>query len=432
MSAVLYGDLDSFKSVNDGLGRDAGDRLLAAVASRVQDSTGPADLAARLGGDEIGVLLTRVGGTREAEDVADRLLKVLRRPYVDDGREIMITASIGIAVLDAAPTGPARPSTDRRPSADISHAAAVEQAEQLLRGADAARQHAKSHGGNCRELLTEPLQEQARERLHRRAALRRAVTDHTLQVVYQPIVSLPDQRTVTVEALARWSQPPGSSVPPGAFIAIAEQTGLIHDLGLQVLDRACGDLARRRVTTTPSPRVAVNVSPRQLLADTFPADVLTTLHRHGLPTAAIELEITESSAMEEAGPTRTTLKRLADAGIALVIDDFGTGYSPFSALHDLPFSGLKIDRSFITRLPDDAATAAVVEAIVAMAAHLGLQVTAEGVETPEQLTLVAALGCHYGQGYLLGRPQPAEPANPAAIHNTCAPPPTPPLDHTEP
>ena len=425
-AAVFYGDLDSFKSINDGLGHDAGDRLLRAVAHRVQTSIRPGDLAARLGGDEFAVVLAPIGGVAEAEDVADRLVGALARPYTDGDREINITASVGIAVIDPAATAPApgvtavpaddpglpvEPGSSQAPVDPAAGGRSVDRAEQLLRGADAALQQAKQHGGNRRELFDGALRERARQRVRQQAALRRAVAENTLQVVYQPIVSLPERRTVTVEALTRWSDLPGSPVPPADFIALAEDTGLIHQLGLQVLDRACGDLTCWRATSAPGLRVAVNVSPRQLLADDFPDEVLRVLARHSLPVDAVELEITESSAMDRAGPTRDVLRRLTAAGLTLIIDDFGTGYSSFSVLHDLPFTGLKIDRSFISRLPDDPDTAGIVEAIVSMATHLRLQVTAEGVETPEQLATVTALGCDHGQGFLLGRPLPPPPAD---------------------
>ncbi len=406
LTAVLTCDLDGFTSINAGIGHAAGDRVLAAVADRVRDTLRPGDLAARVGGDEIAVVLDPVAGVEAAETAADRLVTNLARPYLDEGREINLTASVGIAVLDprsgAHPTSTAGP----RQRSTAGDPAALADAERLLQGADAAVEAAKARGGDRWELFTEALRDKAHERLRRRATLRRAVAAHAVEVVYQPIVSLPNQHTATVEALARWTDA-GVAVPPVEFIAVAEETGLIHALGLHILDRACADLARWRATTAPGLRVAVNVSPRQLLDEHFPDDVVSVLRRHGLPPEAVELEITESSAMDAAGPTRTVLHRLTAAGIGLVVDDFGTGYSSFAVLHDIAFSGLKIDQSFTTRLPGDTETAAVVGAIVAMAAHLNLRVTAEGVETPEQLAMLTALGCDHIQGYLLGRPQPA-------------------------
>ncbi len=400
LCAVFFCDLDGFKSVNDGLGHDVGDRLLVAVADRIQATVRPTDTVARLGGDEIAVLLDDIPDAEEAVGVADRLVEVLARPYVDGDREVDITVSIGIAVL-----GTERSAATER--VGISRSAAILRAEELLRAADAALQQAKHRGGNRREVFNEPLRAQAHQRLHRRAALRRALTDHEIEVVYQPIVGLPDRRLGAVEALARWSHPAGAPVPPVDFIAIAEETGLIHELGLQVLDRACADLAGWRRTGAADLRVAVNVSFRQLLADGFPGQVLATLARHDLPPAALELEITESSAMDQAGPTRTALRRLRAAGVGLVVDDFGTGYSSFSVLRDIAPSTVKIDRSFVAPLPADPATTALVQAMVSMATHLGLEVVAEGVETAEQLRVVTAMGCARAQGFLLGRPMPA-------------------------
>lgn len=413
LAAVLACDLDSFRSVNDGLGRDAGDRLLVAVADRIQRTCGPGMVTARLGGDEIAVLIEHPAGVDEAQEVAGRLVAALHRAFTDDGRDIHLTASVGVAVLDGPRLPPSGSSVDRSDSVRAAVRDRGEEAEQLLRSADTAVRHAKTLGGDRLELFTEPLRERGRQQLRRRAALRQAVTDNTLQVVYQPIVALPSRRTVTVEALARWSDPPGTPVAPADFIDLAEQTGLIHGLGLQVLDRACGDLARWRAGPAPQLRVAVNVSAQQLLIDTFPEDVLRVLQRHRLPADAVDLEITESSPLDQAGPTRTALQRLSAAGVALVVDDFGTGYSSFSILHDLPFTGLKIDQSFTARLPDDATTA-VIEAIVAMAAHLHLQVTVEGVETLEQLEQLEQLGSQYVQGTLLGRPAPASEQPPSA------------------
>ncbi len=413
LAAVLACDLDSFRTVNDGLGHDAGDRVLVAVAHRIQRTCGPGTLTARLGGDQIAVLIDHPADVEEAQEVGSRLVDALHQPFTDEGRDITITASVGIALLRG--SRPPNSAAALHPGGSVPAATADpgEEAEQLLRAADTAVRHAKTRGGDRWELSTEPLRERGRQQLRRRAALRRAVTDNTVEVVYQPIVALPSRRTVTVEALARWSDPPGTPVAPAEFIDLAERTGLIHDLGLHILDRACEDLARWRAGPAPQLRVAVNVSPRQLVIDTFPGDVLQVLRRHRLPPDALDLEITESSALDQSGPTRTVLQRLTAAGVALVIDDFGTGYSSFSVLHDLPFTGLKIDQSFTARLPD-ARTTAVVEAIIAMAAHLQLQVTVEGVETPEQLHQLESLGCHYAQGVLLARPGPPRNEPPAS------------------
>ncbi|MEX5719336.1 putative bifunctional diguanylate cyclase/phosphodiesterase [Geodermatophilus maliterrae] len=401
--AVLYCDLDGFKGVNDQLGHDAGDELLVAVARRLEKAVRPADLVGRLGGDEMAVLLDGVSGVEEAAGVAERLLAALAQPYAVDGREVVVTVSVGVAVADAEGLAGPRLREERGGAgADGSG-----HAEEVLRAADMALQRAKASGGHRYELFNEPLRQQTRDRLGLRAALRRAVGAGAVTVAYQPIVRVGDGRLETVEALARWHDDERGEVPTAEFIAAAEETGLIHELGLQVLEQACTQVARwRRVFGAATPRVAVNVSPRQLLPADFAPRVLTLLDRVGLPADALELEMTESCALEPGA--RAALERFTAAGVRLAVDDFGTGYSSFAALRERTPQAFKLDRSFVARLPDDRPTDAIVSAVLALAQHLGATVTAEGVETDEQLQRLRELGCPQVQGFLLGRPASAE------------------------
>jgi EAL domain-containing protein (putative c-di-GMP-specific phosphodiesterase class I) len=270
-----------------------------------------------------------------------------------------------------------------------------------------ALQRAKATGGHRYELFNEPLRRQTRDRLGLRAALRRAVEAGAVTVAYQPIVRVADGRLTTVEVLARWHDAERGDVPPVGFITAAEETGLIHDLGMQVLEQACTQATRwRKAFGAAAPRVAVNVSTRQLLPADFAPRVLAMLDHVGLPPDVLELEMTESCAMEPGA--RVALEQFTAAGVTLAVDDFGTGYSSFAALRERTPQAFKLDRSFVARLPDDRPTDAIVSAVLALAGHLGATVTAEGVETREQLQRLRELGCPQVQGFLLGRPAPGE------------------------
>ncbi|SDN28131.1 diguanylate cyclase (GGDEF) domain-containing protein [Geodermatophilus siccatus] len=403
--AVLYCDLDGFKGVNDQLGHDAGDELLVTVARRLERAVRPGDLVSRLGGDELAVLLDGVTGVEEAAGVAERLLAALAEPCALDGREVVVTGSVGVAVADA--EGLAGPRL-RGERGGLTGSDEDGHAEEVLRAADLALQRAKATGGNRYEVFNEPLRRQTRDRLGLRAALRRAVAAGAVTVAYQPIVRVTDGRLAAVETLARWHDADRGDVPAAEFIAVAEETGLIHDLGMQVLEQACTQAAqwRRAFGPTSTPRVAVNVSTRQLLPADFAPRVLARLDRVGLPADALELEMTESYAMEPGA--RAALERFTAAGVTLALDDFGTGYSSFAALRERTPQAFKLDRSFVARLPDDRPTDAIVSAVLALAGHLGATVTAEGVETGAQLQRLRELGCPQVQGFLLGSPVTAE------------------------
>jgi diguanylate cyclase (GGDEF)-like protein len=403
--AVLYCDLDGFKGVNDQLGHDAGDELLVTVARRLERAVRPGDLVSRLGGDELAVLLDGVTGIEEAAGVADRLLAALAEPCAVDGREVVVTGSVGVAIADAEGLAGPRLRGERE---GLTGSDEDGHAEEVLRAADLALQRAKATGGNRYEVFNEPLRRQTRDRLGLRAALRRAVAAGAVTVAYQPIVRVTDGRLAAVETLARWHDADRGEVPAAEFIAVAEETGLIHDLGMQVLERACTQAAqwRRTFGAASTPRVAVNVSTRQLLPADFAPRVLALLDRVGVPADALELEMTESCAMEPGA--RAALERFTAAGVTLAVDDFGTGYSSFAALRERTPQAFKLDRSFVARLPDDRPTDAIVSAVLALAGHLGATVTAEGVETQAQLQRLRELGCPQVQGLLLGNPATAE------------------------
>ncbi|WP_179224473.1 putative bifunctional diguanylate cyclase/phosphodiesterase [Geodermatophilus pulveris] len=399
--AVLYCDLDGFKAVNDQLGHDAGDALLISVARRLEATVRPEDLVSRLGGDEMAVLLDGVSGPEEAAGVADRLVAALSEPYAVNGGEVVVTASIGVAVADRAGLAGPRLSADRGGPAERG---AAGHADEVLRAADLALQRAKQNGRQRYEVFSEPLRRQAWDQLGLRAALRRAVAAGAVTVDYQPIVRVADGHLAAVEALARWRDADRGQVPPAEFIAAAEETGLIHELGMQVLEQACRQCAAWHRSFGPSaaPRVAVNVSTRQLLPDAFADRVLDVLDRVGLPADVLELEMTESCAVEPGA--RPALQALSAAGVRIAVDDFGTGYSSFAALRERTPHAFKLDRSFIARLPEDRPADAIVSAVLALAEPLGATVTAEGVETEEQLHRLRELGCGQVQGFLLGRP----------------------------
>jgi EAL domain-containing protein (putative c-di-GMP-specific phosphodiesterase class I) len=375
------------------------------VARRLERAVRPGDLVSRLGGDELAVLLDGVTGIEEAAGVADRLLAALAEPCAVDGREVVVTGSVGVAIADAEGLAGPRLRGERE---GLTGSDEDGHAEEVLRAADLALQRAKATGGNRYEVFNEPLRRQTRDRLGLRAALRRAVAAGAVTVAYQPIVRVTDGRLAAVETLARWHDADRGEVPAAEFIAVAEETGLIHDLGMQVLERACTQAAqwRRTFGAASTPRVAVNVSTRQLLPADFAPRVLALLDRVGVPADALELEMTESCAMEPGA--RAALERFTAAGVTLAVDDFGTGYSSFAALRERTPQAFKLDRSFVARLPDDRPTDAIVSAVLALAGHLGATVTAEGVETQAQLQRLRELGCPQVQGLLLGNPATAE------------------------
>jgi diguanylate cyclase (GGDEF)-like protein/PAS domain S-box-containing protein len=386
-SGILFIDLDDFKVINDTLGHRIGDELLIEVGRRIQSAIRPGDTAARLGGDEFTVLLEDLGDTAEAGLVADRILAQLAVPFSLEGHEVVVGASIGIAIGD--PSGA--------------------EADELLRSADTALYEAKASGKGRHATFRASMGQKAWHRLELEADLRRALLEDQLRVEYQPIVDLTTGLIVEVEALVLWHHPERGVVPPADFIPLAEQTGLIASIGEFVVETACRDLAawRARRPDQATLGVSVNLSPRELGRPDLVEMIAAVCASHGLPVSALRLEITEGLQVDDPASV-ARLTELRAAGARISIDDFGTGYSSLAYFRRLPIDGLKLDRVFISALGEAREETAIVTAAIAFAAALGVEVTAEGIETTEQLEALRTLGCQFGQGFLLSRPVGAE------------------------
>jgi diguanylate cyclase (GGDEF)-like protein/PAS domain S-box-containing protein len=382
--AVLFLDLDRFKVVNDSLGHKAGDRLLVDVAMRLSSALRPSDTLARFGGDELTLLCEDMIDEHDARAIADRLLETFADPFVVKDGEAFLQASIGIALARDG----------------------FEAADDLIRDADAAMYRAKERG-HAFELFDEAMRQDVRDRLALEASLRRGIDRGELRLHCQPLVSLADDgRIEGFEALVRWEHPERGLVPPGAFIPLAEETGLIVPLGAWVLREACATL-RQLIDTTGMTwlQASVNVSPRQLQKPDFVALVQSALDDNGLAPESLVVEITESAIMQAGAAV--VLRALKDLGVHLAMDDFGTGYSSLSHLRRFPLDVIKVDRSFVAALGDGQGSS-IAGAIVSLAQALGLRTVAEGIEDDEQCRAVRALGCDLAQGFLFARPMPAD------------------------
>ncbi len=385
---LVFIDLDRFKPINDTLGHSIGDVVLTEVARRLQSLVRTGDTVARLGGDEFTILAEDLESEADADHIAERVLDAVTRPFHVAGREVFVGASIGIAYA--------------RESAGVS-------AETLLRDADTAMYEAKRTAGKI-VVHTDALRAVGQERLDIEAGLRDALQRDAFILEYQQQIDLRSGRPVGVEALVRWVRPDGEIASPATFIPLAEETGLIVPIGELVLDRACGSMAAHRdVAESAGIRLAINLSARQF-ADAGMADrVRRALAEHRLEPDRLELEITESVLMRDAELTLSTLQTLKQLGVHVAVDDFGTGYSSLAYLQRFPVDRVKIDRSFVNSLDSLGSPASrLVEAIVSMAHALGMDVVAEGVEDVHQLETLHAIGVDVVQGYLIGKPQPAD------------------------
>jgi diguanylate cyclase (GGDEF)-like protein/PAS domain S-box-containing protein len=385
--AVLFVDLDDFKTVNDSLGHTAGDALLVAVAERLRDCLRATDTAARLGGDEFALLVEDLRYQSDATELAERLLASLNEPFMVAGREIVVGASVGIAFDETRVT-----------------------TGQLLRNADTAMYTAKRGGKRRYEIFETEMHTAAVDRLEIQADLRRALDRRELTLQYQPIFALGSGRISGVEALVRWPHPERGLLAPNVFIPIAEETGLICELGRQVLVEACTQASRwqRLRPQDPPLSMSVNLSPRQLQADDLISHITEALAVSGLDPSTLVLEITEGAMMHETEAIIARLEALKALGVKLALDDFGTGYSSFSYLQRLPIDVLKIDRTFIGTMDTDDTKSTLAQAIVSLARTMDLVSVAEGVETSAQAELLGRIGCDLAQGFYLARPMDAD------------------------
>ncbi len=384
-TAVLYVDLDRFKMVNDTLGHPIGDALLKLVVERMQRLLAPKDVLARLGGDEFVILQAEGEQPHAAEVLASRIIEIVGRTYLLQGHSVQVGASVGIALA----------ATDGKTS------------EELIKNADLALFKAKSAGRGTFRFFTDAMDREIQERRALEIDLRRAIIMQEMSLVYQPQFEIDGNKLVGFESLVRWSTPERGSVSPAQFIPLAEETGIIDQLGEWVLRTACKEAAG-----WPEPlTVSVNLSPVQFKSPKLVSIIVGALSSAGLPPSRLDLEITEGALIENTEAVLLMLNQIKAMGIKVSIDDFGTGYSSLSYLQKFPFDKIKIDQSFIRSLETNADSAAIVRAVTALGKSLGMMTIAEGVETESQLELIARDGCAQVQGYLTGRPLAADAAS---------------------
>ena len=417
--AVLFLDLDRFKTVNDSLGHEAGDQLLVQTARRIEHSLRATDTVSRLvaidgdrrrlavttlarfGGDEFGVILGGIRHPSDARRVAERITQALSAAYDVAGQELFVGGSVGIALS----------------------ASGYDRADDMVRDADTALYRAKSCGRGRIEVFDAAMHDQVVARLQLETDLRHAIERGELVVHYQPIVSLGRAEVAGLEALVRWQHPTRGLVPPGEFIAVAEETGLIVPLGYAVVRAVCEQLSRWAALGAPTERlsVGINLSARQLMLPDLPERLRAIVEEYGIDPSRIDLEITESGMMADPEHAREICARLKAVGFRLSVDDFGTGYSSLSYLQHFPVDRLKIDRSFLAQAAAEGEADGIIRTIIGLASHLGLEVVAEGVETASQVDTLLALRCDYGQGFFFCRPVEADPLDRLLLEDLGAP-----------
>lgn len=380
--ALIFLDIDRFKSINDGLGHAVGDRLLRGVGHAIADAVREGDLLARLGGDEFIVLAQGVSGEEEVVGLANRILRAVHAPIDIGGRELLVTGSLGLAISYAGDTD----------------------AHRLLRDADIALYRAKAAGRNCWRLFEPVMQQGARRALEMETELRHALRRKQIAVHYQPICRLVDREVIGYEALMRWTHPHFGRVSPSEFIPLAEESGMMLDLDEHVLRTSLDQVAAWQARTGRPAQVGVNISAAHFQWPSLAEFTAGLLEERGLMGSALVIELTENLLVERSATVMDNLHALRALGVSICVDDFGTGYSSLSYLRTLPLDVLKIDMSFVAEVETDPVAAALVEAIMAMGRSLSLGVVAEGIETEGQMARLISLGVPYGQGYLLGRP----------------------------
>ncbi len=391
--AVLYLDLDNFKLINDTLGHAAGDRLLTAVARRLERATRSSQsLVARLGGDEFAILVTNIASPADLNHIAERLLQNFASPFSPGGgaKEVFVTVSIGMSLA-----------SDRS-----------QRAEDMLREADTAMYKAKAQGKSCYRTFDPEMQEDVSCRLRLESQLRRALDRKEFVLNYQPLVSLPGAEVIGFEALIRWQHPKLGLISPAEFIPIAEETGLIVPIGQWVLETASAQLVAWKLAFPHKQnlQMAINVSRRQMRHTDLLSDVTTILGSPGIRPGDLKLEITEGTIMEDPEQGAKLLGELRDRGVKIAIDDFGTGYSSLACLHSLPLDTLKIDQSFVARMTGSGDSLAIVRTIIRLAESFGFDVVAEGIGTEDQHNMLSSLHCDFGQGFLYSPPLSSEAA----------------------
>lgn len=383
--AVMFLDLDRFKNINDSLGHMIGDELLQQVSIRLKECIRAGDTLARFGGDEFTLMLPKLhNGREDASKLAYKINNTLKKPFIIDGHELYVSASIGIALYPQDGTN----------------------MENLIKHADVAMYHVKGQGKNGYQFYSNEMNVPYIENLSLDTGIHRALDNDEFNLVYQPQINLHSGEIVGVEALLRWEHPEHGTVSPAEFIPFAEESGLIVDIGKWVIKNACAELSRWRMASLPEIRMSVNISARQLMENDIVDTILSTLKDYDIPGKWLELEITENAIMNDMDSIIRKLKELSNYDISIAIDDFGTGYSSLSYLHKLPIQTLKIDRTFLKEGRINKNDNTIINTIVAMAKGLNLNVIAEGVETQMQLDYLREIECNEAQGFLFGKPLP--------------------------